>query len=1042
MSRLSHSLLAVAGLLSGATPAPALAAAPRTAAAAPARIAAVDIDHHVFTLPNGLTVVVHSNHSVPNVFVGVWYRVGSKDEPQGKTGFAHLFEHLMFQETVNRKGEYFLPLDRAGASDMNGSTDLDLTRYYQTVPSNALDLALWMESDRMAWLGRSITQAALDEQRAVVKNEKRGEELGEQDRSEDIYRQSYFPLGHPYRHSTIGSMQDLDNASLDDVKTWFQDYYGASNAVLVLAGDVDLDTAKRKVAHYFADAPAGKPASRMDQWLPDFAQVKRDIVQGDGPLAGIRRSWPVSGDVPRELALLQLAAGTLAGASDAVLWDLLVNDLQLATQVTAGLSSNLLANTFSIDVTLRPGVDPARVAPLLDRALAAYFAHGPDNPERMQAIVVGSQNNLLRSLQSNAAVGAMLAQGQLYHCDPVGGLKQLEWVRTATAEDLRVVAGKWLDRPYYELVTRPAPPNPPAPGQVDRTAPPPPGPFTGQVRFPAITETTLSNGMKLVVAERRGLPLIDASLQFDSGTEVEQGYGQGIAALAMNLLPLGTDGRDGNAITREIARIGFYQGSAVGERAMGFSWNTTSNRLDDSFALAADLIRHPAYPQAEIDKRRANVAIDAGYDAYERSPIQSAGQVFANALWGRDHRNGRIVTRAQAHADFARQNDRDVIARFHDREMGPANATLYVIGDVTVAAAKDAAERRFGDWPRNAPTPLPDPAHAPVAAAGPRVILIDAPGASQSSIVAGHLVGAFDPHTAAAEALMGEALGGSFHSRLNMNLREDKGWTYGFSAGIGSNSRGPRPFTASGTVQTDKTVEALLEIRKEIRDYIGARPIGADELERDRSASIQAIPSGFTTSGAFLASMINSHSLGLPYDRAEGAMQRLAAVDLQQVRALARATYRPDQMLWVVAGTSSASRPASAPWTWVRWKSAMSTATRCAEPPPAPLAAAPSVGASPLSSLQAHRPCCPLRPLIAAVPAGAGPAMRWPRFAASAAGVCAGTPRPPPRCRNRCRAASATGVPAAARRPCPRGCSGRMPGRRHGRSATACGLAQ
>lgn len=904
MNRFSQSLLSIslAGLLSSVAMSPELAAA-ATRPQAATGIGEVSIDHHVFTLPNGLTVLVHSNRSVPNVFVGMWYRVGSKDEPAGKTGFAHLFEHLMFQETVNRRSEYFLPLDRAGASDMNGTTDVDQTRYYQTVPSNALDLALWMESDRMAWLGRSITQAELDEQRAVVKNEKREAELGEKDPSADIYRESYFPVGHPYRHSTIGSVEDLDSASLEDVKGWFADYYGASNAVLVLAGDVDLETARAKVAHYFSDAPAGKPASRMDQWLPSFPDVKRDIVQGVQPMGGVRRNWPVSGDSPRELALLQLAAGTLAGSKDTVLWDLLVDDLQLATAVSASLSSNLLVNTFTINVTLKPGVQPEQVAPILDSALATYFAKGPRDTERMQAIVVGTENNLLRSLQSNAAVGSMLAQGQLYLGEPDGALKQLDWVRTATPEDLRMVSRKWLDRPYYEMITRPVLANAPAPGEVDRTAPPQPGPFAGTVKFPAIVETTLSNGMKLVVAERPGLPLIDASLQFDGGTDVEDSYGEGVAAQAMGLLQLGTQTRDSKAVSREIARTGFYMNAAVGDRAMGFNWSTTSNRLDDSFALAADLVRRPVYPQAEIDTRRANVNIDAAYDAYERNPIQSVGKVFANVLWGPGHRNGRITTRAKAHADFEKQNDRAAIIRFHDQEMGPANATLYIMGDTSVAAATAAAERRFGDWRRNTPTPPPDPANAAIPqSVGSRVILIDAPGMPQSAIMVGHLVPAFDKDTAATESLMDSALGGSFHSRLNMNLREDKGWTYGFSAGISGDSRGPRTFTASGNVETDRTADALVEIRREMRDYIGARPISDDELARDKAASIQAIPSAFTTNGAFLGSMISSHSMGLPYNRAEGAMQRLDAVALDKVRALARATYRPEQMTWVVAG--------------------------------------------------------------------------------------------------------------------------------------------
>jgi len=903
LNRLTPSLLsfALASVLGVSSAMPAHASAPKAEAAA--GIGKVELHHEVFTLPNGLTVVVHTDHSVPNVFVGVWYRVGSKDEPAGKTGFAHLFEHLMFQETQNRKGEYFLPLDKAGGSDMNGTTDVDKTRYYQTVPTNALDLALWMESDRMANLGRSITQAGLDEQRAVVKNEKRQDELGDQDPTADMFRENYYPVGHPYRHTTIGSMEDLDAASLDDVRKWFADYYGASNAVLVLSGDVDVATARAKAAQYFADAPAGRPASRMDQWLPSFADIKRDIVQSKGPMGALRRSWPVSSADRRELAHLQLAAGTLAGSSNTILWDLLVDELQLASNVSASVSSNLLTSTFSLAVVLKPGVTPEQVNPILDRALASYFAQGPSDLSRMQAIVTGTENNLLRSLQSNAAVGSMLAQGQLYDGAPAGALDQLDWVRSATPQDLREATRRWLQRPYYEIVTRPATSLAAASGTVDRSAPPTPGPFKGEVKFPAIQTDTLDNGMKLVVANRPGLPLIDASVQFDTGTDVEDAYGEGMAEQAIKLLPMGTAKRNANGVDREIARIGFYMSAAAADRGMGFSWSTTSNRLQDSFELAAELLRTPTYPQEEIDRRRANVNVDAAYDAYERNPINAAGQVFAAALWGADHRNGRITTRAKAHEDFERLNDRGAVVRFHDKELGPSNATLYVMGDVTLAQARQVAEKSFGSWRANQPTPLPDPnKEAPTAAPGPRVILIDAPGMPQSSIMAGHLVAAFDPDTAATEALMNAALGGSVHSRLNMNLREDKGWSYGFSSGISGDSRGPRIFTASGTVETAHTAQALVEIRREIRDYVTDRPVAADELERDRDTAVKAIPSNYTSNGAFLASMISSHAMGQPYNRAEGAMQRLSAVSLEQARAGARQTYHPEQMTWVVAG--------------------------------------------------------------------------------------------------------------------------------------------
>ncbi|MBT8087814.1 MAG: insulinase family protein, partial [Gammaproteobacteria bacterium] len=227
----------------------------------------VDIPYESFRLDNGLNVLVHTDHSTPTVFVGMWYGVGSKDEPDGKSGFAHLFEHLMFQGTENREGEYFSPFIDAGATGMNGTTSDDRTNYYATVPTGALDMALWMESDRMSYLLGAVTQEALDEQRAVVQNEKRQRETRPYAKTGEKIREGLYPVGHPYRHTVIGSMEDLEAASLDDVHDWFRQYYGASNAVLVLAGDVSLEDAKARVTHYFSGAPAGPPLSYPKLWI-------------------------------------------------------------------------------------------------------------------------------------------------------------------------------------------------------------------------------------------------------------------------------------------------------------------------------------------------------------------------------------------------------------------------------------------------------------------------------------------------------------------------------------------------------------------------------------------------------------------------------------------------------------------------------------------------------------------------------------------------------------------------------------------------------
>ncbi|MCJ2185792.1 M16 family metallopeptidase [Novosphingobium beihaiensis] len=886
----------ISGLLAATMlPLPTHAAAATAKPAAQSRVTdgTVKLDYGQFTLPNGLTVLVHTDHTVPSVFVGVWYRTGSKDEPKGRTGFAHLFEHLMFQPTANRKGEYFDLLTRAGATGMNGTTTMDWTNYFETVPSNALDLALWMESDRMGHLMGGITQAVLDEQRRVVKNEKRQHELQPGGRGHERYLENYFPAGHPYRHTTIGSMKDIDGASLADVRQWYADYYGASNAVLVLVGDVDLEEAKQKTAHYFSDVPAGKPVDHLDEWVPSFNTIKRDKTYDNVSAISVTRSWPLSNDDPYRNTLLQLAARTLTGSKQAWLNKRLVDGRQILSGIAANVSENSLASSFDLSYGLRPGVTPEQAGKAVDEALAAYFAQGPAK-EDLDTVVASTDVTLVRSLESNAQIGNFLIGSYLGHGDPLYFLKQRDWIADATPAQVKAVAEKALSHPYFEAQVLPSPVGAaPAAATVDRSAPPQPGEASHEVYMPPISQTTLANGMKLVVAERHNLPVVDFSMVFETGSLAEGPYAQGAAKQAFNLLSLGSKKYDAAAISRETGRIGMTIGSSTSKSQSSFSWSAIDKHLDRSFAIASEILRNPVYPQSGIDPLLANV--DTQFDSYERNPINAAGPVYNRAMWGEDHPNGRILTREEARA-FSR----DAIVRFHDHEIGPNDATLYMVGDITLERARALAEKYFGNWRKVSPVGL-DSVPAPMPKPG-RVILVDAPGAPQSSISAGEFVGPFDENRAPAEVLAGMVLGGAFDSRLNMNLREDKGWAYGFGSGIANAPKGPRLFTASGTVEADKTALSMAEIRKEIAGFATTSPATQPEIDANRDAMIKTIPLSLGNGGAVLSTMIGEAAYGQPFDRIEGKAARLEAVTLDDVRAAARADYRPDQLTWVVVG--------------------------------------------------------------------------------------------------------------------------------------------
>lgn len=857
--------------------------------------AKINIEYQTFTLPNGLTTIVHTDHSVPNIYVGVWYKVGSKNEPEGKTGFAHLFEHLMFQDTIHRDGEYFLPFDKAGAVGMNGTTTQDRTNYYETVPSNAIDLALWMESDRMGYLGPSITQKLLDEQRAVVQNEKRQGQLRPGAKIYDRFLANFYPKGHPYDHTTIGSMQDLNNASLDDVKQWFKDAYGATNAVLVLSGDIDLATAKKKVAHYFSDVPAGKPMDKIAQWIPTLKHIKRDIIYDKVANVSLSRVWALPNSSAKDTTIMELVSRTLAGGKNTPLHDVLVDQKQLAVGVSANVSANDVNSTFSLDVTLKPNADPEQVNRIIDQTLQRYFKQGPED-EQLAAINLGGEISLLRSMESNQAIGTQLIRGMVHHDDPLFVNKKRQWISGADSDDVRQVAQKWLDKPYYEARLLPEPSTKPMQPTVDRSKLPAVGKFNGKITMPPIHQTVLDNGMKVVVAERHNLPLVDISMQFTTGSLADKYYAPGTASQAFGMLTMGTEEYDMSELAKKMDSLGVGINGGAGNQGSGVSWSSLRSNLDDAFALVAEVIRHPTYPKKELDKLLDN--IDSSYDNYELEPLRSASDVYGKAIWGANHPFGHITTREQA-----KQVNRDTIEKFHDHEIGPNNATLYLVGDITLPQATKLANKYFGNWPQVQPQPLPTISAAQGVQG--KVILVDAPDAVQSSISVGHTVAPFDKDKAATQMLMDAALGQGFNSRLNMNLREDKGWAYGFGANIKNFPNGPRVFTASGTVQTDKTAAAMSEIKREISDYISTKPQTEAELERDKSATVHSIPQGFTNNGAFIKSMINADLYHLPYQRIEGAAERLSNVTLAQTRALAKATYKPNALTWVIVGDLS-----------------------------------------------------------------------------------------------------------------------------------------
>jgi zinc protease len=867
-------------------------------ASSPALAADPEITFDEFYLDNGLRVVVHEDRKAPIVAVTIWYHVGSKNEVPGKTGFAHLFEHLMFNGSENHNDEYFRPFQEIGATSMNGTTDIDRTNYFETVPSSGVDLALWMESDRMGHLLGAIDQGKLDEQRGVVQNEKR---QGENEPYGKVFEQivkNLFPPGHPYSWETIGSMDDLNAASLEDVKRWFQTYYGPNNATLVLAGDIDVATAKEKVEHYFGDIPPGPPLTHLQRWIPDEVPASRIVMQDRVPEARLYKVWRFPEWRSDDNTLMELVDAVLTSGKTSRLYKRLVYDDQIATDAGAYALAGEIAGAYVVYATVSDAKDLAKAESVLDEELARFLRDGPTRAEleRVRTEIKGSFIRGIEQVGGFRGKSNILAENAVFGGRPDFYQHSLDVLNAATPEQLRATARRWLTgnalalevHPYSETLA-------PTGGGADRSRLPMPTTFP-QSSFPELSQARLSNGVRLIVAERHAVPVVQFSLQLDSGYAADQLASPGVTSVAMEMLDEGTATMDALEISDTLAGLGAELATGANLDYSVVSLSALKEQLDASLAVYADVILNPAFPTAELDRvKRLQIA---GIQQEKTTPQAMALRVLPRLLYGDGNAYSLAMTGSGTEESVAAMT-RDDLVRFHDAWFKPNNATLIVVGDTTLAEIQPKLEALFARWrPGDVPAKtLPDVALPDK----PRVFLIDRPGSEQSMIIAGHLLPPRNPREDVALETANDVLGGAFTSRINMNLREDKAWSYGADTAI-VDTRAQRPFLAIAPVQADKTAEAMLEIKKELDDYVGSRRASAEEVATSKNGSILALPGRWETARAVARDIASLVRFRLPDDYWSSYAQSVAALDAAEVNAAAQRFLAPGKLTWVVVG--------------------------------------------------------------------------------------------------------------------------------------------
>lgn len=853
----------------------------------------VAVPYKKYVLDNGLTLLVSEDHSAPIVAVHLWYNVGSRNEKRGKTGFAHLFEHLFSGGSEHYPRGFREAMDDIGATNRNGFTDNDRTNFFEDVPASALERTLYLEADRMGFLEKQISKELLERERGVVENEKRQGEGQPYGRVAVQILETIYPWSHPYSWSTMGSMEDLAAASVDDVREWYRTYYGPNNCVLSLSGDVTPEHALELVSKYFGSIAPGPPIRRIKEWVPTLDRNIRDEAQDRVPQARLYRIYHAPGWRSADVPLLKIVASVLSGSSSARLDRRLVYDKQLVTNVRARVEVGELASQFSVVASFKPGVDPATVEREIDAIIRDFLLSGPSSDE-LQRAKMRELAGFVRDSERLANRAGLLAESMTYTGTADAYLDRLEMQANATPANVKTVAQKWLDANHYTLVVSPYPPLAPAKEAVDRSILPELGGEAADVRFPTPQSTTLPNGLKVLLLERHSVPAVNFALVVDAGYAADPADKRGLASLALAVLTKGTPTRDAFRIVDELDAVGARLRAGNTLDVSLVFLEALSARLGPSLDIYADVIFHPAFASEMLEISRRQRLADIAQDKAERAPMGFVRRL----LYGDAHAYAVPLSGFGSERTVSAIT-RDDLAAWHQAWFHPNNSTLVVSGDVTMKQLVPQLERTFGGWKQSA---LPKKNVTPVShTVGRKIYLIDQPGAQQSVIVGAAVSEPGGQVEDMAIAAVMRGFGGMVTSRLNRNLRIDKHWSYNAWATL-LPGRGPRTLLIFAPVQSDKTKEALIEIAKELRDIAGEKPISGEEFASIMRTETLSLPGRFATLSSIENATIDMLTYGYPSDYYSRYAQNVRALTEADLASAAKKYIHPDELLWIIVG--------------------------------------------------------------------------------------------------------------------------------------------
>jgi zinc protease len=879
------------------------------------------ISYETYTLPNGLKVITHEDHRLPLVSVDLWYHVGPLNEKPGRTGFAHLFEHMMFEgsEHVGEKA-HIKYVEGAGATDVNGTTDFDRTNYFETLPANQLELGLWLESDRMGFLMEGLNRDLLKNQRDVVRNERRQGEGRPYEVAQEEGYHLLFPKGHPYYASVIGSHADIEAARIADIRDFHQQFYTPNNASIAIAGDFDPAQLKALLIKYFGPIPAGPKVEPVNVVTPPITSQKRATVTDTVKLPQLQISWltpaaytPGSYDI--SAAIFALGEGKASRLDQA-----LVYKTQVAQRVSCEVQALKLTGIAGCTVTAKPGVKLEDLEKTVWDEIAKLQATGPtaEELEAAKARTLTAKITGLQRLGGFGGVADTLDSYNQYTGDPGYLPKDIAGEQAITIASAKAAAVKYLTKDSAVVVycvpgKKVLDDVPQSPADTDanvkitnpytpefeeaqnwrKTVPKAGPPVT--VHLPVPETFTLANGLKVYVVPQNSLPVLAASLVTRAGSENNTPDKAGLASLTAQVMGEATTTRDLTTLAESQERIGTSIRVGASEDAATTSMTVLTEYVGKGMDLFSDVVQHPAFSAADLDRLRKQRLVGIQQETDNVQAI--AFRVGPKLVYG-DSPYGISATGT---TDSVTSITRDDVTGFYTSHYGPADSALILVGDVTVPQAKTLAERYFGKWTGGASTPVaipPAPMLPPT-----HVVIVDKPGAPQTALFAfgtGVPVSSPDYQTV---QVMNYTLGGAFASRINMNLREVHGYTYGAQSGFQAYRSGG-PFLAGGLVRTDVTGPAAKELMGEIIRFPSTPPTEA-ELKEAKDSRIQSLPGAFETTGAIAGSMGSIFLYDRPLDYYATLPAKYRAVTADDVARVAKEDLHPDHLVIVTAGDRS-----------------------------------------------------------------------------------------------------------------------------------------